>query len=228
MDKLIALYNMDIDAFIPTIENNSIDLILIDPPYPINTNNGTNRFSQNGWIDGSSDGYNIEWYNKFSLTIESLMRTLKEGRHFYCFVDEKNLFILKPYLDKYMTFKKVIVWHKKSFGLGYHYRNIIEYCLLYTKGKSKRHIIDQPNFFMGNKDDVDFHPTSKNTDMLRWLIRNSTDKGDVVLDGYSGSGTTAIACFKEDRNFTGCEINKDFYDKSLQRIKDAQLQLGLI
>lgn len=196
----------------------SVDLILTDPPYPINTNKGTNRFTENGWFEGSQDNLKDDWYLNFEKILKEYKRILKEGKHFYCFVDEKNLFKLKPYLDKYFNFKKVIVWHKKNFGLGYHYRNVIEYCFLYSKGKSKIHIKDQPNFFKDTKDNIDGHPTVKPKKMFKWLIENSTKENDIVLDNYIGSGTTAIAAELSNRKFIGYEINRHFYKLSIKRL----------
>lgn len=224
---LFDLRNTDCLELLTSLPDASIDCVLIDPPYPINTNNGTNRFSQDGWIEGSSDNYDVDWYEKFCLVLEQTKLKLKTGRHFYCFVDEKNLFILKPYLDKFFEFKKVIVWHKKHFGLGYHYRNVIEYCFLYSNGKSERQINNEPNFYMDDKDNIDFHPTVKSSNMCRWLIQNSTLKGETVFDGYSGSGTTAYACFKEQRNFIGSELNKKYYDEATKRIEAERMQTSL-
>ena len=48
----------------------------------------------------------------------------------------------------------------------------------------------------------------------------NTNEGDLVLDNCMGSGTTAIACIRENRNFIGFELNKDYYDKSCKRIKE--------
>lgn len=65
------------------------------------------------------------------------------------------------------------------------------------------------------------HPTQKPIDLFRYLIRTYSNPGETVFDGYSGSGTTAIACIKENRNFIGCELNKEYYDKSMERISVA-------
>ena len=54
---------------------------------------------------------------------------------------------------------------------------------------------------------------------METLIRNSTNVGDVVLDPFMGSGTTAIACIREKRNFIGFELNKEYYDKACKRIQ---------
>lgn len=59
------------------------------------------------------------------------------------------------------------------------------------------------------------------------LIAASTKEGDTVLDPFMGSGTTAIACIKEKRNFIGFELNKEYYDKACKRIKLEQAQLKL-
>jgi site-specific DNA-methyltransferase (adenine-specific) len=65
------------------------------------------------------------------------------------------------------------------------------------------------------------HPTQKPVDLFRYLIRTYSNPGETVFDGYSGSGTTAIACIKENRDFVGCELNKEYYDKSMERISIA-------
>lgn len=72
-----------------------------------------------------------------------------------------------------------------------------------------------------------FHPTQKPVALIRYLIRTYTNPNDVVLDNCMGSGTTAIACIKEKRNFIGFELNKEYYGKACKRIKMEQQQLLL-
>ena len=72
-----------------------------------------------------------------------------------------------------------------------------------------------------------FHPTQKPVDLLRYLVLTYTNEGDTVLDNCIGSGTTAIACMKEHRHFLGFELNKEYYDKAVQRIKRERQQLTL-
>ena len=52
------------------------------------------------------------------------------------------------------------------------------------------------------------------------MILAYTNEGDTVLDCFSGAGTTMIACEQLGRNFVGCELDKDYYDKSLERCKE--------
>ena len=61
--------------------------------------------------------------------------------------------------------------------------------------------------------------------LIERLINTSTNPGDNVLDMFSGSGTTAVACKLNNRNFYGCEIDPRYYDMSMQRISFSTLPL---
>ena len=63
-----------------------------------------------------------------------------------------------------------------------------------------------------------FHPTVKPQFVIQRLINAYTKVGETVLDCFSGSGSTAIACIETDRQFIGCELSKEYYEKSLERI----------
>lgn len=78
-----------------------------------------------------------------------------------------------------------------------------------------------------NNDTDGFHPTQKPVTLLRYLVLTYTNEGDTVLDNCIGSGTTAIACHLEKRHFIGFELNKEYYDKAIKRIKAEQSQLRL-
>lgn len=73
----------------------------------------------------------------------------------------------------------------------------------------------------------DMHPTQKPVALIQYLVRTYSNEGDTILDNCMGSGTTAIACIREKRNFIGFELNKDYYDKACERIKLEQAQLTL-
>ena len=77
------------------------------------------------------------------------------------------------------------------------------------------------------KDTDGFHPTQKPVALIRRLVLTYTNEGDTVLDNCMGSGTTAIACIKERRHFIGFELNKEYFDKAVRRIKAEQAQLTL-
>lgn len=64
-----------------------------------------------------------------------------------------------------------------------------------------------------------FHPTVKPQFILQRMINAYTPPGGVVLDCFSGSGSTALACIQTGFDFIGCELNKEYYDKSLERLE---------
>ena len=66
------------------------------------------------------------------------------------------------------------------------------------------------------------HITPKPIELLEYLIKTSSNEGDIVLDCFSGSGTTAAACINTNRNFKGCELNSDYYNKSIERLKSME------
>ena len=69
-----------------------------------------------------------------------------------------------------------------------------------------------------------FHPTQKPVDLLRYLVLTYSNTGGVILDSCVGSGTTAVACIRENRHFIGFELNKEYYDKACERIRLEQQQ----
>ena len=71
------------------------------------------------------------------------------------------------------------------------------------------------------------HPTQKPVDLLRYLVLTYTNEGDTVLDNCSGSGTTAIAAYREKRHFICFEKDPIYWEKSVKRLKNEMIQLTL-
>lgn len=76
------------------------------------------------------------------------------------------------------------------------------------------------SFFDSSFDTVQqmIHPTQKPIGLPRYFIKTYSNPGDTVFDGFSGSGSTAMACINEGRNFIGAELNKEYFDKAAKRI----------
>ena len=80
-------------------------------------------------------------------------------------------------------------------------------------------------FFKRDKEKI--HPTQKPVALIQYLKRTYSNEGDTILDNCIGSGTTAIACIREKRNFIGFELNKEYYDKACKRIQLEMAQPSL-
>ena len=87
--------------------------------------------------------------------------------------------------------------------------------------KSKSNVLQYP------KDPKGIHPTQKPLALIQDLVRTYTNEGDTVLDNCMGSGTTAIACLKENRRFIGFELNTEYYKGACKRIEAEQQQRKL-
>ena len=95
---------------------------------------------------------------------------------------------------------------------------------LQTESNGKRYPTD---VLMFARDSGGFHPTQKPVELLRYLIQTYTDEGMLVLDNCMGSGTTAVACIKENRHYVGFEVEKRYFDAAQERIRMEKAQLTL-
>ena len=121
---------------------------------------------------------------------------------------------------------EILIWAKKDPipFCGTHYLVDKEYCLYFWEtGATVRIPFDRGRtvFFSGKNlaDKKDYkHPTIKPLEIIKTLIENSSNKGDVVLDTFLGSGTTAVAAKELGRQYIGFEINEDYYKIASDRL----------
>ena len=69
------------------------------------------------------------------------------------------------------------------------------------------------------------HPTQKPVDLLNRIIMASTNEGDVVLDPFLGSGTTAVSCALNNRKYIGIEKEKEYFELAKKRVEDAEIKV---
>lgn len=70
------------------------------------------------------------------------------------------------------------------------------------------------------KEDEKIHPTQKPFALYKWILDKYAKQGDKILDTHLGSGSIAIACFDFGYELTACELDKDYYNDSIKRIKN--------
>lgn len=81
---------------------------------------------------------------------------------------------------------------------------------------------------INNTDLLRFHPTQKPVALYTWLLKNYAKQGDKILDTHLGSGSSRIAAYKAGFDFTGFELDKDYYEAQEKRFKTFTDQLVLI
>lgn len=233
MIELDKIYNEDCLVGMKQIPDGTIDLCVTDPPYEL---------TEGGCCGGLEINFNSVSKEKmrknemfeippFEDWMREVYRTLKNGTHFYCMTNDKNLKDMIIAAES-VGFKEVniLVWSKYMHTPLAFYMKNIEFVILFRKGSARK--INHPGDFaliegirgvFGDK----IHPSEKPVPLFQKFVENSTNEGDVVLEPFMGCGTLARACHRSKRHFIGFELNKEYYDKACRRIKEEQAQLTL-
>ena len=122
------------------------------------------------------------------------------------------------YLTEYLgNSNNLIIWDKKITGLKYLSRFEIAYCSFNNS------VIKQINSIKDDK----IHPTQKPVALYKWLLDKYAKPTDKILDTHLGSGSIAIACHDYKFDLTACELDKEYFDKAMQRINNHTAQQKL-
>lgn len=212
------IYNEDCLEGLEKLADNSVDLICTDPPYCVGT-------TANGLRGNFLDNNLIVPF--FKQLFRQWQRVLKDGGHIYINTDWRTYPFLYPIVNQYLTQRNLIVWKKSDYpNTGNWYRFNHEFIIFATKGKSKR------EFWAGELDvwnvglnetfpSKRLYPSQKPIELIEKMLKNSSKEGEVVLDCFMGSGTTAVACINTNRHFIGFELDEGFYETAKERIAKA-------
>jgi cell cycle regulated site-specific DNA-methyltransferase protein len=216
--EINKIYNEDCLEGIQKIASASIDTIITDPPYFIGMTH-----------NGKKGNYNDLIIMKpfFDSLFSEFSRVIKENGKVYIFCDWRTYAFYYPLLLKHISVRNMLVWDKIS-GPGSSYAFTHELILFaekdtpYMKGSN---IFRIPGFSEGAKktNGEMLHPTQKPVEVIEKLITDSTKEGDLVLDCFMGSGTTAVAAKKLNRNFIGFEIQEKYITISENRLKQVEI-----
>lgn len=229
MEHLINnIYNNDSMEFMRGLEDNSIDLIVTDPPYKITArgNAGSSggmmksKLSMNGKIFKHNDV-------KIKDFMPEIYRVLKEGSHCYIMTNHVNLIeMLNVAKECGFHFIKSLIWDKGNKIMGQCYMSQFEYILFLRKGRHKKinncgtsDILSIPNKKQKGEDGKNLHDTEKPVELMRILIENSSQEGEVVLDPFVGIGATAVAAKNLNRKYIGIELDENYFNIAKRRLE---------
>lgn len=233
----MILINDDCFNYLKEIKSNSIDLILVDPPYLISRNSNFQKHSEstdqfmvtkyNMSIDfGDWDKEDLDW----DLLFKEYYRVLRKGGTLLIFFDIWKSNIMKECAEK-NKFKqpRVCSWVKNNpvpinSKLNY-LSNSTEYFFTFVKGKKPTFNSEYDNGIYRyplchGKERLE-HPTQKPLGLISELILKHTNPGDIVLDTFAGSGTTGHACQINNRDFILVERDKKYFDIINNRLNFA-------
>ena len=214
---------------VKTIPDNSIDLVVTDPPYKCISGGKPHKKGQPSGMLSKNDGKIFD-HNDIAPEewMPEIYRILKDRTHCYIMTNVLNM-------EKYLSVAKeagfqvhnILVWKKNNVTPNRWYMKNGEFTLFLRKGKAKvinnigsKMVHDIPNI-IGKKS----HPTEKPVELMKLYIENSSICGDVVLDPFMGSGSTGEAAIMANRKFLGCEID-DYFWETKKRIENCINEKG--
>lgn len=196
-----------------------VDLIVTDPPYMINYRSDyrKNKYEK---IKNDKNSYDLisEYFKKCN-------EILKDNSAIYCFCSWHNVDFFKQEFEKYFKLKNIIVWNKNNTSMGDlkgSYAPKHEFILFGHKGRRLIEGFRYPDVLDFKRTNNKLHPTQKPIDLLEVLIKTSSKEGDVVFDGFMGSGSTGVACLKNNRNFIGIELDEKYFEIAKNRIENLE------
>ena len=205
MLKTNEIYNIDCMEGLKLIDDNSIDLVIIDPPYLLNINKVKNVSNMNKYAND--------------------LLNLKDG------FDLKVLDLLNYFSNKNCN-HEILTWHKQNPSplINNNYLPDTEYILFFREKGVKLYgnYHTKRKYYISLTNKVDKqkykHPTIKPLELIEYHIENSSKEGDLILDCFAGSGTTLVGAINKNRRYIGFEIDKNYYEIAKKRIEEAVLK----
>lgn len=226
-DKSGMLFNADCLEVMKEMENESIDLIVTDPPYKVTArrsagNSGgmlQKEINKKGKVFNCNDIDVTKYAGEF-------FRLLKDGSHCYVMTNHINLIsMLNTFTEVGFHFIKSLVWDKVNKIMGQYYMSQFEYILFFRKGKGVKinncgtsDILSFPNKKSKDETGHNLHDTEKPVELMKVLIENSSAVGDIILEPFAGIGATCIAAKECGRRYIGVELDKKYFDISTERL----------
>lgn len=217
------LYNGDCLEVMDRIKNDTIDLVITDPPYLMNYQ--SNRRKKEDRFDKiKNDKGNYILIQEY---LQECYRIMKDNTAIYCFCSWHNIDFFKKEFEKCFKLKNIIVWNKNNHGTGDlkgSYAPRHEFILFGHKGRTllrEKRIADVIDCAKIPSKKLT-HPTEKPQELLEIFIRQSSDEGDVIFDGFMGTGSCGVSARKLNRKFIGIELDKNYFNITKERIENMQ------
>lgn len=223
------LYCGDCLEIMPMLPDKSIDLILTDPPYGINFKSTRQNYQKRI----ANDRFD-EWQKILPIFLKEFKRIAKDIACccFFCGNGGKTpvtaIFTIEAI--KHFNLIQTLVW-RKFIGLGWRYRPAYENIVILSKDKDNYNFFDESkacgNVIENINQDIPIegeHPTQKPEALMRKLINIHSLPGMVLLDSFSGGGSTLVAAEQTGRKWIGIELEEEYCEMAKKRIKAENAQ----
>ena len=227
MLKTNEIYNIDCMEGLKLIDDNSIDLVIIDPPYLLNINNVKNLSNMNRY---ANDLLNLK--DGFDLKVLDLLIQKMKKINIYIYCSKRQVKDLLNYFSNKNCNHEILTWHKQNPSplINNNYLPDTEYILFFREKGVKLYgnYHTKRKYYISLTNKVDKqkykHPTIKPLELIEYHIENYSKEGDLILDCFAGSGTTLVGAINKNRRYIGFEIDKNYYEIAKKRIEEAVLK----
>ena len=228
MLKTNEIYNMDCMEGVQLLDDKSIDLVVMDPPYLLNLQQTKNTTSINNYANEL-----LDLKDGFDLKILDLLIPKMKKINMYIYCSKKQIKQLLEYFMNKGCNYELLTWHKQNPSplTNNNYLPDTEY-IVFAREKGVKlygNYYTKRKYYISGVNQVDKkkykHPTIKPLAFIENHIINSSKEGDLVLDCYCGSGTTLVGALKNNRKYIGFEINKEYYEIAKKRIEDTKAEM---
>lgn len=230
MIKTNIIYNEDCLQGLEYLPDKCIDLIVTDPPYVLDGGK-----SGKSALSARAQNINRELKNSAMVNgfnkevLDELVRVMKKI-NIYIFCSTKQITdYCKYFVDDYKCSLDILLWNKTNPTPTFngHYLPDCEFILLFREkgAKCKPGSYEKAKKVFRQKANTEdkklyMHPTIKPLNIISTLIENSSKQGDIILDPFIGTGTTAVASKQLNRQYIGYEINQQYFNTAQKRISD--------
>lgn len=212
------------------IKNNvKVNHIITDPPYNISHENNFNT------LKCPRQGVDFgEWDKNFDLFswIPKYEKILDKNGSMIIFCSYRYIsFIIKTMEESNLEVKDVLVWKKSNpmpRNIERRYVQDMEFAIwgvkkgakwVFNKDKKKPYMRSMFETSTVSGNERTSHPTQKSLQLMQDIIKIHTNENDIVIDPFMGSGTTGLACLNLNRRFIGIELDKNYFNLSIDRLK---------
>lgn len=208
---MIEITNEDNMKLMASYKDNHFDLAIVDPPYGIDVNSmNLGDSSKKKKKDYKKDGKIWDLEPPKQEYFDELFRVSKN----------QIIFGANYMIDRIKKPSMGWVYWDKCNGTS----DFSDGELAFT---SFNRALRSFKYHLSKDRDKRFHPTQKPVKLYEWLLMNYAKEGDKILDTHLGSGSIALACHNLKYDLTACELDADYYDAAMKRLKQHQQQLTI-
>ena len=234
--KDYKLFNADCFKKMKQIPDNSINLILCDPPYNLaNYSTGNMNFSWRAEVNNDVAEWDEKPLNPADLVSE-FKGIIKPDGNIFIFTSYNLIGKYHEVFDPVFDTFQFMVWHKTNPIPNIRKSPFLNSCELivclwnkghtwnFSKQNEMHNFIENPICMGTERLKNPKHPTQKPVKILEHIIKIASNENDIVLDMFMGVGSTGVACLNLNRRFIGIEIDKTYFEASVERLANKSIK----